>query len=99
MKLDELASALKSVKDVLPKDFSTDRILASLGLEARRSRIGMLVSGVALFGAGIAVGAVIGAIFAPKSGIELRADLAEKIEGMSHPFRKDANKESSSASA
>jgi hypothetical protein len=99
MKLEELTSALKSIREVLPKDLSTDRILASMGLEARRSRVGMVVSGVALFSAGIAVGAVLGAIFAPKSGMELRADLAEKLEGISHPFRKDASKDTSGATA
>jgi hypothetical protein len=99
MKLDELTNVLKTVREALPKDFSGDRILASLGLEARRSRLGMFVSGVALFGAGIAVGAVLGAIFAPKSGIELRADLAEKLENMTHSLKKDSNKESSTATA
>jgi hypothetical protein len=99
MKLDEIKNGLKSFTDSLPKDFSADKLLASLGLEQRRSRLSMILPGIAMFGAGIIVGAALGAIFAPKAGIELRADLAEKLESLTHSFMKDKGKESTNATA
>jgi hypothetical protein len=99
MKLDEIKATLKSLADSLPREFSTDHVLHALGLEQRRSRASMILPGIALFGAGIAIGAALGAIFAPKSGLELRADLAEKLDNLTHSFRKEASTENSGATA
>jgi len=66
-----------------PKDFarnlpSADELIRALGLHARRSNGGDLVPSVALFGAGLLVGAGLALLFAPSSGRELREELSER---------------------
>jgi hypothetical protein len=53
-----------------------EQVLWRIGLERRRSRL----YGVGLFGAGLACGAVAGALLAPKSGKELRATLNRTLK-------------------
>ena len=53
-----------------------DRIMEALGLEQSNSRwIGIALAG---FGVGTVVGAAVAMLMAPKSGLELRADIMEK---------------------
>ena len=66
-----------------PKDFarnlpSAEEIISALGLQARRSNGGDIVPSVALFGAGLLVGAGLALLFAPTSGRELREELGER---------------------
>jgi len=65
-----------------PKDFarslpSTDEIIRALGLQSRRSGSDIVPS-VALFGAGLLVGAGLALLFAPTTGRELREELGER---------------------
>lgn len=53
-------------------------VLAMLGLE-RRDPSETLASAFAIFGAGLAVGAALALLLAPKSGAELRGDLGEQM--------------------
>jgi hypothetical protein len=53
-----------------------EQLLWRIGLERRRSRL----YGIGLFGAGLACGAVAGALLSPKSGKELRATLNRSIK-------------------
>ncbi|NUO50374.1 MAG: YtxH domain-containing protein [Polyangiaceae bacterium] len=53
-----------------------EQLLWRIGLERRRSRL----YGVGLFTAGLACGAVAGALFAPKAGKDLRATLNRSIK-------------------
>jgi len=57
---------------------STDEIVRALGLQARRSNGSDLIPSVALFGAGVLVGAGLALLFAPSSGRELREELGER---------------------
>jgi hypothetical protein len=66
-----------------PKEFarnlpSTDEIIRALGLHARRSTGSEMVPSLALFGAGVLVGAGLALLFAPTSGRELREELGER---------------------
>lgn len=59
------------------QNLSGDDILATLGLERRRSPItGIVLPSVALFAAGAIVGAAAAVLLAPKSGEALRRDLS-----------------------
>ncbi len=75
-----------SIKDKI-QDFSSmskESILDSLGLQEKRSNTDYLLPALGIFGAGLAVGAVLGVLFAPKPGRELRSDLRHRIDDMRH---------------
>jgi hypothetical protein len=60
---------------------SLDRndVLGWLGLEPRQSRGSWLLGSLGLFGAGLAVGASVALLVAPKAGRELREDLKNRL--------------------
>jgi YtxH-like protein len=65
------------------KDFarnlpSTEEIIRALGLQTRRSSGSDIVPSVALFGAGLLVGAGLALLFAHTTGRELREELSER---------------------
>ena len=58
---------------------SADEIIRALGLHtARRSSASDVVPSVALFGAGLLVGAGLALLFAPTTGRELREEITDK---------------------
>jgi hypothetical protein len=57
---------------------SAEEIIRALGLHARRGNGSELVPSVALFGAGLLVGAGLALLFAPSSGRELREEIGER---------------------
>jgi len=73
--LPELSRRLPELGRHLPS--STDELIRLVGLQ-RQSRGGDVVSGVALFGAGLLVGAGLALLLAPTSGRELRDELGER---------------------
>lgn len=54
-------------------------VLDRLGLEPKRSTMELVLPALGIFGVGIAVGAALGVMFAPKRGDELRNDLKHRI--------------------
>jgi hypothetical protein len=54
-------------------------VLDRLGLEHKRSTMELVLPALGIFGAGIAVGAALGIMFAPKRGDELRNDIRHRI--------------------
>jgi len=60
-------------------DTGVDSLLDRLGLEQKRSTMEVIMPALAIFGAGIAVGAALGVMFAPKRGDELRTDIRHRI--------------------
>ncbi|MEZ4461882.1 MAG: YtxH domain-containing protein [bacterium] len=60
-------------------DSGVDAVLDRLGLEPRKSTMEIMLPALGVFGAGIAVGAVLGVLFAPKRGEELRNDIRHRI--------------------
>lgn len=60
-------------------DSGVESLMERLGLEQKRSSMEVVLPSLAIFGAGLAVGAAIGVMLAPKRGDELRSDLAHRI--------------------
>jgi hypothetical protein len=58
---------------------STDELLRTLGLQRARPGGGELLGGIAVFGAGLLVGAGLALLFAPASGSETREQLGSRI--------------------
>lgn len=61
-------------------DNSMDSLLNKLGLEQKRGTMETILPALGIFGAGIAVGATLGMLFAPKRGDQLRTDLRHRLE-------------------
>lgn len=59
---------------------STDEVLRAIGLQRARSGGGELLGGMAVFGAGILVGAGLALLFAPSSGAEIREQIGTRLE-------------------
>ena len=64
-------------------DQSVDALLDRMGLEQKRSTMEVVLPALGIFGAGIAVGAALGLLFAPKRGDELRGDIRHRIGDIS----------------
>lgn len=60
-------------------DTGVESLLDRLGLEQQRSTMEVVLPALAIFGTGLAVGAALGVMFAPKRGEELRTDLRHRI--------------------
>lgn len=63
---------------------SKENLLDSLGLQEKRQSTDYILPALGIFGAGLAVGAVLGLLFAPKSGRDLRGDVRSRIQTMRH---------------
>lgn len=61
---------------------SADEVLRALGLQRSRATNGELLSGIAVFGAGMLVGAGLALLFAPASGAETREQLGSRLGEM-----------------
>ena len=74
-----------AMKDSLQslQNFSSDDILAALGLQKRRNGFDVLLPSVALFTAGAVVGAAAAVLLSPKSGAALRRDLTDGAKDLS----------------
>ncbi len=63
-----------------------EKLLSSLGLEQRKTTTDYLLPAVGIFAAGMIAGGVLGLLFAPKAGRELREDLNRKAQGLQERF-------------
>lgn len=63
-------------------DSSVDTVLDRLGLEQKRNTVDIVLPMLGIFGAGIAVGATLGVLFAPKPGDALRHEIRESLEDL-----------------
>jgi hypothetical protein len=61
-------------------DSTASALLERLGLEQKRSSMEVILPALGIFGAGMAVGAAMGVLFAPKRGEELRGDLQRQVD-------------------
>lgn len=61
-------------------DSSVESLLERMGLEQKRSTMEIILPVIGVFGAGIAVGATLGVLFAPKRGEDIRGDLRHRLE-------------------
>jgi hypothetical protein len=69
MKIEDILQALPSKED----------IASAVGLQARASTTGDMLTAFAIFGTGMILGAGLALLFAPKAGHEIRHDIAEKV--------------------
>ena len=67
-----------TLKKNLP-DVSKDDLLEVMGLESRRTAGDKMVTALAIFGAGVLLGAGLGLMFAPKTGSDLRGELRRRM--------------------
>ena len=77
MKIEDILHALPSKED----------IASAVGLEARSSASGDMLTAFGIFGAGIILGAGLALLFAPKAGHEIRHDIADKVGEMGEHLR------------
>jgi hypothetical protein len=61
------------------KNMDKDDVLATLGLEARRTYGSRMLTTLGTFGIGLLVGAGVALLLAPKAGSALRQDLRAKL--------------------
>lgn len=66
------------------RDLDKDDLLKLIGLQTKRDAAEWLLPSLALFGLGLLVGAGVGVLLAPKPGRELREDLRNRLQGLSH---------------
>ena len=69
MKIEDILAALPSKED----------IASVIGLEARASTTGDMLTALGIFGTRMILGAGLALLFAPKAGQEVRHDIAEKV--------------------
>jgi len=58
---------------------SKEEIASAIGLEARASTTGDIITAFGIFGTGMILGAGLGLLLAPKAGHEIRHEIAEKV--------------------
>ncbi len=79
-------------------DQGVDSLLDRMGLEQKRTAMDVIVPMLGVFGAGIAVGATLGVLFAPKRGDEFRHEIKQSLEDLRHKTQKTAEEADESAS-
>jgi hypothetical protein len=77
MKIEDILQALPSKED----------IASAVGLEERSSPSGDILTGFAIFGTGMILGAGLALLLAPKTGHEVRESIAEKVGEIGERFR------------
>ena len=75
-----------------PFHMNRNDILASMGLQTRRSSAGYVLPALGMFGVGILTGAGLGLLFAPRTGREMRRELGTRMNDLGHKVT-DATKQ------
>jgi cell division septum initiation protein DivIVA len=73
------------------RDFSTDDILSALGLQRQTTTIDAAIPTALAFVAGVAAGAGVALLLAPKSGREVRQDISNKATELTSKLQATAN--------
>lgn len=81
------------------RDMTKDDLLHMIGLESRRSQTEVLLPMVGVFSAGLLLGAGLGLLLAPKSGAEIRGDIASRTEDLRRRLPVGAGEEPRARSA
>lgn len=75
-----LGNAQSSVHETY--DAATQRVLDRLGLQHKRDVSDMILPALGIFTAGVAAGAVLGLLFAPRRGEETRTEIVHRLEDL-----------------
>jgi len=78
------------IEDILAAFPSREDIAAAAGLQARSSGPGDVLTTFTVFGAGVLLGAGLALLFAPKSGSEIRRDIADALGDAGKHLHPDA---------
>lgn len=80
----DLKEKLKNIgkNGELQRERKLDLLLDQLGLQKKRQPVDVILPALGIFGAGLAVGATLGLMFAPKRGDELRGELKERLDDL-----------------
>jgi YtxH-like protein len=81
MKIEDILRALPSKED----------IASAVGLQARSSTTGDMLTAFSIFGTGMILGAGLALLFAPKAGNEIRHDIADKVGEIGGHLRAQAS--------
>lgn len=73
--------------------YDLDDILDLVGLERRRSVVGIVLPAIGLVAAGAAIGAGIGLMFAPSSGRRLRQEVGDRFDQIRERVKSEAQKQ------
>jgi uncharacterized membrane protein YebE (DUF533 family) len=73
------------------REFSSDDVLNALGLERRHTPLDNAIPTALAFVAGLAAGAGVALLLAPKSGREVRADISNKASELTGKLASTAN--------
>lgn len=75
---EDIAEVIARMRDLTSTLPSKEDLLSSAGLRPQKTGSDDVLLGLAMFGAGILVGAAAALLFAPKAGSELRQDISER---------------------
>jgi hypothetical protein len=78
------------IEDILQALPSKEDIASAVGLQARASTTGGMLTAFGIFGTGMILGAGLALLFAPKAGHEIRHDIAEKVGEIGEHLRAQA---------
>jgi hypothetical protein len=71
-------------------DNASQQVLDRLGLQHKRDASDMLLPALGIFGAGLAVGAVLGLLFAPRRGEETRTEIVHSLENLREKVQRES---------
>ena len=76
-----------TIEDILAALPSKEDIASTIGLEARASRSGDMLTALGIFGTGMILGGGLALLFAPKAGHQIRHDIAAKVVEIGEQLR------------
>ena len=76
-----------NIEDILNALPSKEDIATAVGLQPRASTSGEVLTALGIFGTGMFLGAGLALLFAPKSGHEIRRDIAETVSEIGEHLR------------
>lgn len=88
-----------TIEDILQALPSKEDIVSAVGLEARSSATGDMLTAFGIFGTGMILGAGLALLFAPKAGHEIRHDIAEKVGEIGEHLRAQVPQPATSTNA
>lgn len=80
-------------------DNAYQQVLDRLGLQPKRDASDMVLPALGIFGAGLAVGAVLGLLFAPRRGEETRTEIVHRLESLREKVEREEEEDAAREAA